>query len=92
MNGPWLMPIEDDLYKESERLRAEVERLEQRNHLEAAVVAAALAERQAGLAMRKGHRFEAPYGTEDAWAVALSAYEAATDALLAFLDEEAAGE
>ena len=60
-----------------------------RADLEAAVVAAALAERRAGLAMNKGHLHESPPGTERAWLDALSAYEAATDALLAFYGEEA---
>jgi len=89
MNGPWLMPIEDDPYKEIERLQAEVERLKQRNQLEAAVVAAALAERRAGYELTRGHLFEPPPGAEAGWLDALGAYEQAIDALLAFHGEEA---
>ena len=80
MNGPWLMPIEDDLYKESERLRAEVERLEQRNHLEAAVVAAALTLRRA----ENEKTFPAKMGWSEAWGRGVDTLGEATDALLAF--------
>ena len=70
-------------------LLAEVERLTQCNQLEAAVVEAALAERRTGLAMQHGDLHEPPPGIERAWDDALDAYEVATDALLAFNDEEA---
>ena len=73
-------------------LLGEVERLKQRNHLEAAVVEAALAERRAGLAMKQTHLFIHPPGTERAWEDALDTYEAAADALLAFDGEEGGDE
>ena len=64
---------------------------EEKARLEAAVVAAALAERRAGLAMKQTHLFIHPPGTERVWEDALDAYEAAADALLAFLEEAGDG-
>ena len=65
-------------------LLAEVERLKRRNHLETAVVTAALAERQALL--RERNTFPAR-GGEAAWCDAVNAYCVAVDALLAFREE-----
>jgi hypothetical protein len=60
---------------------------EERARLEADVVQAALAERRASLALKNGHLHQVPPGAEQAWADALTAYEAAVDALLRFLGE-----
>ena len=73
-------------------LFAEVERLEQRNHLEAAVVAAALAVRRADLSRHPGSDYVPHYAANVAWYKASDAYHAAIDALLAFRDEEAGDE
>lgn len=57
------------------------------NELRADVVQAALAERRASLALKEGHLHQVPPGAEQAWADALTAHEAACDALLAFIGE-----
>ena len=66
---------------------AEVERLEQRNQLEAAVVAAALAVRRADLSRHPGSDYVPHYAANVAWYKAIDAYHVAVDALLAFREE-----
>jgi len=73
-------------------LLAEIDRLDaEEARLGAALIEAALVERRASLALKQGHLHQAPAGADQTWADALTAYEAAVDALLAFLEEATDG-